>query len=76
MSLLTDIHNTLEQDLSPNHLQVIDERGDGQHIKVEICTDLFNGLPLIKKHKLVYKSLDKFLKNDLIHAVKINITNE
>lgn len=67
--------------LNPSYLELIDEsykhvghagvkeRG-GRHYKLIISSTEFQGLPLIKKHQLIYRLLNDLMQNK-IHALSI-----
>ena len=57
-------------------ITVVDTNGSGDHFSVMVISDVFDGLSLINRHKLIYKALNKFLNNE-IHALQIKtITNK
>lgn len=45
--------------------------GDGSKFEAEVIADEFEGLPPIKRHKLVYAVLDEYIKSGAIHALTI-----
>ncbi len=70
----------LEDKLSPSHMDIQDDShlhaghagaqtGKG-HFTVDIKSDAFIGLSILKKHQLVYQSLDEMMQTD-IHALVI-----
>lgn len=67
------------QSLAPAHLEIEDESykhaghtgaSEGSHFKLLIVSPQFDGLTLIKRHKLVYDTLDELMKTQ-IHALSI-----
>ena len=44
---------------------------DSVHIKLNIVSNLFEGLPLLKQHQLVYNALNDLLESGELHSVKI-----
>lgn len=55
----------------PNaQIKITDTLGDQDHYLVEIESDKFTGLPLIKQHRLVKDALSDVLSKEL-HAVSI-----
>lgn len=52
-------------------LAVIDLKG-GDHWQVDIAAPIFNGLSMIKQHKVIYKILAQPLASEAIHALVIN----
>jgi len=45
--------------------------GDGSKFEAEVISDEFEGLPPLKRHKLVYAVLDEHIKSGAIHALSI-----
>lgn len=61
----------------PQHLEVINEsskhnvpKGSETHFKVVVISDNFEGIPLIKRHRLVNEVLKEELENG-VHALSI-----
>ncbi len=72
------ITSKLEQALSPQHLEVINEShmhnvpdGSESHFKVVIVSDGFKDKMLVARHRLVYKALEHELKGG-IHALALH----
>lgn len=57
-------------DLTNQHKNHIGYDGGG-HYKLLVVSDDFINLSLIERHKIIYKILDKMIKNE-IHALSIN----
>jgi BolA protein len=76
------IEQTLQQQLQPHHLNVIDESHKHQghaaheqgmgHFAVEINSPCFEGKSLIQCHKMVYKACAELMQNWL-HALRIHV---
>ena len=45
--------------------------GDGSKFEAQVISDSFEGLPTLKRHKLVYAILDEHIKSGAIHALTI-----
>ena len=45
--------------------------GDGSKFEAEVIADEFDGLPTLKRHKLIYAVLDEYIKAGAIHALTI-----
>ncbi len=72
------ITSKLEQALSPEHLEVINEshmhnvpKGSESHFKVVIVSDEFKDKMLVARHRMVNKALQKEL-NSGIHALALH----
>ncbi|XP_037978155.2 bolA-like protein DDB_G0274169 [Plutella xylostella] len=71
------IRKKLESELQTSHLDIINEsymhnvpKGADTHFKVVVVSDKFDGLPLIKRHRLVNDILKEELKGG-VHALSI-----
>ncbi|CAF4765511.1 putative bolA-like protein K11H12.1 [Pieris rapae] len=71
------IKTKLETALQTKHLEVINEsymhnvpKGAETHFKVVVVSDKFDGLPLIKRHRLVNDILQEELRSG-VHALSI-----
>ncbi len=45
--------------------------GDGSKFEARVVSDSFEGLSVIKRHKLVYAVLNEHIKSGAIHALSI-----
>ncbi|MBU1189490.1 MAG: BolA family transcriptional regulator [Gammaproteobacteria bacterium] len=77
------IRNALQQALSPSLLEIEDQSHlhaghagarDGRgHFHVTVQAQAFVGLPLMRRHKLIYAALGELMRSD-IHALSITAT--
>lgn len=77
-----EIEKRLTDAFSPTRLEIIDEShkhaghagaaSGGGHFIVTIASPSFNGLPMVKQHRMVFAALDDMMESE-IHALKINI---
>ena len=59
------------QNSFPNaKIKITDTAGDQDHYALEITSNVFKGLPLIKQHRLVKEALAEVLVKEL-HAISI-----
>lgn len=49
----------------------IDVMGDGRHFQARIVSADFEGLPLIKRHRLVYDLLQAHIDSEVLHAISM-----
>ena len=77
----SQIINTLSRSLNLLSLKIINEslmhnvpEGSESHFKIVVVTNDFNNLSIIKRHKLIYKTLDHLMSK--IHALSIHAFNE
>jgi len=84
MTVKEEIIRKLNESFSPDALEVIDEShlheghrgnpGGGEtHFHLIIKAAAFEGQPLVKVHRQIYKCLDAELKGS-VHALKISLT--
>ena len=51
-------------------VEVYDTTGTSDHFKVVVISNTFEGMTLIKRHKLIYKILNQYITKE-IHALQI-----
>ena len=56
--------------LTDPNVEVTDTTGTGDHFSVVVVSDVFDGMSLIDRHKLIYKSLEQYITRE-IHALQI-----
>ena len=77
---LAEIRKRLERAFHPGSLTVEDEghkhighegaKGGHGHFRVMICSDSFNGLGMIARHRAIYREMGELMQTD-IHALAI-----
>ena len=81
MDRIAEIKSRLERELSPTHIDIVDEShmhaghvgaasGAG-HFSVTIVSDKFVGKSAIQRHRMVYLAVDDLMRSE-IHALSIN----
>ena len=77
----SQITNTLSCSLNLSSLKIINESpmhnvpdGSESHFKIVVVTDDFNNVPIMQRHKLIYKNLNDLM--DKIHALSIHAFTE
>ena len=81
MDRVAEIKERLERELSPSHIEIIDEShlhaghagaasGAG-HFNVTIISDKFTGKSAIQRHRMVYLAVNDLMPTE-IHALSIN----
>ncbi|MEE9160233.1 MAG: BolA family protein [Gammaproteobacteria bacterium] len=81
MDRVAEIKERLERELSPSHIEIIDEShlhaghagaasGAG-HFNVIIISDKFTGQSAIQRHRMVYLAVNDLMPSE-IHALSIN----
>ena len=82
MSEIQDtIKKTLIKEFNPSVLKIVNEsymhsvpKNAETHFKLVIVSDSFNNISLVKRHQIIYKSLEDIMKQ--IHALSINSYDE
>ena len=82
MSKIQDsIKETLIEDFNPSVLKIVNEsymhnvpKDSETHFKLVIVSDSFNNVSQVKRHQIIYKSLEDIMKR--IHALSINSFDE
>lgn len=62
------IRGLLEAGLTDARVEVA---GDGRHFQALIVTPDFEGLPLLRRHRLVYDLLQSHIDADVLHAISM-----
>lgn len=81
MDRIAEIKSRLERELSPTHIDIVDEShmhaghagaasGAG-HFSVTIVSDKFAGKSAIQRHRMVYLAVDDLMRSE-IHALSID----
>ena len=70
----SQIISTLSSSMNLSSLKIINESfmhnvpdGSESHFKIVVVTDDFNNIPILQRHKLIYKNLNGLM--DKIHAL-------
>ena len=82
MSKIQDsIKETLIEDFNPSVLKIVNEsymhsvpQDSETHFKLVIVSDFFMNISQVKRHQIIYKSLEEIMKQ--IHALSINSYDE
>ena len=82
MSEIQDtIKKTLIKEFNPSVLKIVNEsymhsvpKNAETHFKLVIVSDSFNNVNQVKRHQIIYKSLEDIMKQ--IHALSINSYDE
>jgi stress-induced morphogen len=64
------IQALLEQGLPDCTALVTDNAGDKQHFQAEVVSSAFEGVSLVKQHRMVYQALGQHMRSD-IHALAL-----
>ena len=82
---MSEIHNTIKEilikDFNPSVLKIVNEsymhsvpKNAETHFKLVIVSDSFINISQVKRHQIIYKSLEDIMKQ--IHALSINSYDE
>jgi len=67
---IEEIKKLITESIPDASIEIVDLAGDNNHYSAKIISKEFNGLSKIDQHKLVYKSLQGKMGNEL-HALSI-----
>jgi stress-induced morphogen len=67
---IEEIKNLITSAIPDATIEIKDLVGDSNHYSAKITSEIFNGKSKIEQHKLVYKSLQGKMGNEL-HALSI-----
>mgnify|MGYP000565297596 FL=1 len=67
MATKSEVINLIKQKIVDSEVYVENLKGD-DHLQVTVISSEFNGLSLVKQHKLVYFALKEELASEAIHA--------
>jgi stress-induced morphogen len=75
MSVQENVEALFREKLAPEHLEVVNEshmhsvaKGSETHFKVVIVSPLFEGMPAVKRHQLVYGALGELMTKKPAHG--------
>jgi stress-induced morphogen len=68
--IITNTINTIVAGIPDAKVDISDLRGDNNHLQIEVTSNAFIGLRLIKQHQMIMDLLRESLKSEL-HAVII-----
>jgi stress-induced morphogen len=67
---IEEINKLIKSSIPDADIEIKDLAGDNNHYSAKISSKIFNGISKIEQHKLVYKSLQGKMGNEL-HALSI-----
>ena len=71
--MMCRIEDSVKESLEGD-VQVTDPMGNGHHFEVHVTSEKFEGLPLVKQHRMVLDTLKELLSEDL-HSVVVKTTD-
>ena len=51
---------------------VFDKTGTLDHFGIQVVSDMFKGMTLLDRHRLIYQALSEPMRDGRIHAIEIN----
>ena len=70
MTTKNEVINLIKQKIAESEVLVENLKGN-DHLQVTVVSPEFNGLSLVKQHKLVYSALKEELASEAIHALAL-----
>ncbi len=71
--LTTQVLQILNKEFPGDFIEFVSPRNDNKHFKLTIISEKFSGMPLLKRHRLVYSFLKSMLDSGEIHALNLNL---
>lgn len=66
---LDDIKQTIESAVPDSTAFVLDPMNDGQHLQALVVSSAFEGMLLVRQHRLVMNALKDAFGSDTVHAL-------
>lgn len=70
---LDEIRRMIEAQLPGSEVEVVDETGTGDHLRVDIAAPQFEGLSRLDRHRLVKAAVRPRFEDGTIHALTIKV---
>ena len=70
MTTKNEVIHLIKQKIANSEVLVENLKGN-DHLQVTVISSEFNGLSLVKQHKLVYSALKEELASEAIHALAL-----
>ena len=74
MADLEEVRAMIEQALPGAEVEVIDETGQGDHLRAVVTAPQFEGLSRIDQHRLVKSAVKERFDDGSIHALSVKTT--
>ena len=72
-TLTTQVLRILNKEFPNDYIEFISPRNDNKHFQLTIISERFTGMPLLKRHRLVYSFLKSMLDSGEIHALNLKL---
>ncbi len=72
MVAFSDVITAIQRSIPDAQVTVEDLSGGGDHLQVNVVSNAFAELSLIRQHQLVYSALKEELASEAIHALALN----
>lgn len=70
MTVPAEIETRIRAALDPEHLEVVDQTGTGDHFQAVVVSAAFCGKSRVRQHQLVYAALGDQMRSE-IHALAL-----
>jgi stress-induced morphogen len=71
---LQEVREMIEEALPGAEVEVIDETGQGDHLRAEVSAAQFEGLSRLDQHRLVKAAVQERFADGQIHALSVRTT--
>lgn len=72
MADLAELQSMIERALPGAEVEVVDETGQGDHLRATVRAPQFEGLSRIDQHRLVKSALQERFEDGSIHALSVS----
>lgn len=55
-------------------VELVDEAGDNRHFFLRIVSEKFADKSRLERSRMVYELLDEYIKDDTLHALRLELT--
>jgi stress-induced morphogen len=71
MADLAEVKSLIEEALPGAEVEVVDETGQGDHLRATVTAPQFEGLSRLDQHRLVKAAVQKRMEDGSIHALSL-----
>ncbi len=71
MARTDEIQKVISKALEGADVKVLDPRDDGMHLEAIVIAKQFEGMPLLKQHKIVMQALNDRFQDASLHALQL-----
>jgi len=69
--MIEQIQNAIQAAIPDAQIAVLDPNNDGHHFEAVVVSPAFEGMPLVRQHRLVLNALKEEFASDVVHALSL-----